>query len=159
VAEAVHYKKPRKFNIVVIGLLAGLALIVYVAWLYLPLYFRKSEVTRVLDETSSEFTGISSRMMADDKLVDAMLAKMRNEIQGLGVNDPQAEYWIEIDNEDQIRFGALYSDWIRLPFVEPKEIVNELEMFCTRAGRGTGWTCEARELDSAAMGDELPPAE
>jgi hypothetical protein len=156
VAESVHYKKPRKFNIVVIGLLAGLALIVYVAWLYLPMYFRRSEVMRVLDETSSEFTGSSSRMMAEHKLVDKMLADMRNEIQALGVNDPQAEYWIEIDNEDQIRFGALYSDWIPLPFVEPHEVVNELEMFCTRPGRGAGWTCEGRELDSAAIGDELP---
>ena len=158
-AESVTYKKPRKFNIVVIGLLGALALLVYLAWMYLPSYFRKSEVMRVLDETSSEFTGASSRMLSDDKLVDKMIRDMRSEIQVLGVNDPQAEYWIEIDNEDQIRFGVLYSDWIPLPFMEPKEVVNELEMFCTRAGRGTGWTCEARELDSAAIGDELPPAE
>jgi hypothetical protein len=159
VAEVVRYKQPRKFfNLVVIGMLAGLALVVYLAWIYLPAYFRKSEITRVLDETSSEFTGISSRMMADRKLVDKMLSDMRNEILVLGVNDPQAEFWIEIDSEDQVRFGVLYSDWINLPLLEPKEIVNELEMFCTRAGRGTGWTCEARELDSAALGDELPPA-
>lgn len=157
--ESVQYKQPRKFNVVVIGLLGGLALLVYVAWLYLPAYFRKSEVMRILDETSSEFTGVSSRMMADSKLVDKMLSDMRNEIQALGVNDPQAEYWIEIDNEDQVRFGALYSDWIQLPFIEPKEVVNELEMFCSRPGRGAGWTCEGRELDSAAIGDELPPAE
>jgi hypothetical protein len=158
VAESVTYKKPRKFNIVVVGLLGGLALLVYLAWLYIPLYFRKSEVMRVLDETSSEFTGSSSRMLADDKLVDKMLREMRNEIQALGVNDPQAEYWIEIDNDDQIRFGALYSDWIPLPFMDAKEVVNEMEMLCTRPGRGAGWTCEGRELDSAAIGDELPPA-
>jgi len=156
VAESVHYKQPRKLNVVVIGLLAILALLVYLAWTYLPAYFRKSEVMRVLDETSSEFTGASSRMLSDDKLVDKMLRDMRSEIQALGVNDPQAEYWIEIDNEDQIRFGALYSDWITLPFMDAKEVVNELEMFCTRPGRGAGWTCEARELDSAAIGDELP---
>ena len=155
-AESVHYKQPRKLNVVVIGLLAILALLVYLAWTYLPAYFRKSEVMRVLDETSSEFTGASSRMLSDDKLVDKMLRDMRSEIQALGVNDPQAEYWIEIDNEDQIRFGALYSDWITLPFMDAKEVVNELEMFCTRPGRGAGWTCEARELDSAAIGDELP---
>ncbi len=154
--ERVHYKKPRKFNVVVIGLLAGLSLLVYLAWIYLPAYFRKSEVMRVLDETSSEFMGSSSRMLADHKLVDKMLADMRNEIQQLGVNDPQAEYWIEIDSEDQVRFGALYSDWIPLPLMDAKEVVNELEMLCTRPGRGAGWTCEGRELDSAAVGDELP---
>jgi hypothetical protein len=156
VAESVQYKKPRTFNIVVIAILGGLALLVYLAWVYLPAYFRKSEVMRVLDETSSEFTGISSRMLSDDKLVDKMLYDMRGKIQETGINDPQAEYWLEIDNDDQVRFGVLYSDWIKLPFIEPKEVVNELEMFCSRPGRGAGWTCEGRELDSAAMGDELP---
>jgi hypothetical protein len=156
VAESVQYKKPRTFNIVVIAILGGLALLVYVAWIYLPAYFRKSEVMRILDETSSEFTGISSRMLSDDKLVDKMLYDMRGKIQETGINDPQAEYWLEIDNDDQVRFGVLYSDWIKLPFIEPKEVVNELEMFCSRPGRGAGWTCEGRELDSAAMGDELP---
>lgn len=155
-AEHVQYKKPRKFNIVVIGLLAGLVLLIYLAWAYLPAYFRKSEVMRVLDETSSKFTGAASRHLADGKAVDKLLAEMRSQIQDLGVRDPQAEYWIEIDSEDQVRFGALYSEWIELPFLEPKEVVNELEMFCTRPGRGSGWTCEGRELDSAAIGDELP---
>jgi hypothetical protein len=158
VAESVQYKKPRKLNVVVIAMLGALACLVYVAWLYLPAYFRKSEVMRVLDETSSEFTGTSSRMLADNKLVDKMLGDMRSKIQVLGIDDPQAEYWLEIDNEDQVRFGVLYSDWIQLPFIEPKEIVNELEMFCTRPGRGAGWTCEGRELDSATLGDELPAA-
>jgi hypothetical protein len=156
VAESVQYKKPRKFNVVVIAILGALALLVYLAWVYLPMYFRKSEAMRVLDETSSEFTGSASRHLADDKLVDKMLGDMRGEIQALGVSDPQAEYWIEIDSDDQVRFGVLYSDWIELPFMDAKEVVNELEMFCTRPGRGMGWTCEGRELDSAALGDELP---
>lgn len=155
-AESIQYKKPRKLNIVVIAILGGLAFLVYLAWLYLPSYFRKSEVMRVLDETSSEFMGMSSRMLSDDDLVDKMLGDMRSDIQELGINDPQAEYWLEIDSEDQVRFGVLYSDWIQLPFMEPTEIVNELEMFCTRPGRGAGWTCEGRELDSAALGDDLP---
>jgi hypothetical protein len=155
VAESVQYKKPRKFNVVVIAILGGLAFLVYLAWLYLPMYFRKSEVMRILDETSSEFCSTASRMMSDNKLVDQMLNKMRGNIQGLGVNDPQAEYWIEIDSEDQVRFGALYSDWIQLPFLDAKEVVNELEMLCTRPGRGMSWKCEGRELDSGA-GDELP---
>lgn len=155
-AESVEYKQPRKLNVVVIAILAALVILVYVAWLYLPAYFRKSEVMRVLDETSSSFTGKASRMLADRKLVDKMLSDMRSQIQELGVNDPQAEYWIDIDDEDTIRFGALYSDWIDLPFTEPKEVVNELEMLCTRPGRGAGWTCEGRELNSATLGDELP---
>lgn len=155
-AESVEYKKPRKLNIVVIGLVAALVIGVYLLWVYLPAYFRKGEVMRVLDETSSEFTGQVSRMLAEPKLIEKMVADMRSDIQQLGVNDPQAEYWIEVDDENQMRFGVLYSDWIELPFGEPKEVVNELEMLCTRPGRGAGWTCEGRELDSEAIGDELP---
>jgi hypothetical protein len=156
VAEGVEYKQPRKLNIVVIAIVVALVAGVYLMWLYLPAYFLKSEVMRVLDETSSEFTGQTSRMLAERKLVDKMLADMRSDIQALGVDDPKAEYWIEIDDENQVRFGVLYSDWIELPFTEPKEVVNELEMFCTRPGRGAGWTCEGRELDSETVGDELP---
>ena len=155
-AESVQYKKPRKFNVVVIAILGGLGVLVYLAWIYLPLSIRKSEAMRVLDETSSEFMGMSSRMMSHDDLVDKMLRDMRADIQAIGVNDPQAEYWIEIDSEDQVRFGVLYSDWVQLPLMDPKEVVNELEMFCTRPGRGMAWKCEGRELDSAALGDELP---
>jgi hypothetical protein len=156
VAESVQYKKPRKINIIVIGLLAALVIGVYLVWVYLPFYFRKSEVMRVLDETSSEFTGQASRMIAERKLVDQMVKDMGTQIAELGVNDPDAEYWIEIDDDDQIRFGALYSDWIELPFIKSREVVNELEMLCTRPGRGAAWTCEGRELDSANIGDELP---
>ena len=156
VTDQVQYKKPRKLNIVVIAILAVLVVAGYLAYVYMPAYFRKSEVMRVLDETSSEFMGKSSRMLAERQLIDHMANQMGSEIRELGVNDPQAEFWIEVDDENQIRFGALYSDWIELPFIEAKEVVNELEMLCTRPGRGAGWTCEGRELDSAAIGDELP---
>jgi hypothetical protein len=156
VNESVQYKKPRKFNIVVIVILAVLISGIYLLYIYIPAYFRKGEVMRVLDETSSEFTGKASRMLAEPKLVDQMTYEMRNKINELGVNDPNSEYWIEVDDPDQIRFGVLYSDWIVLPFGEPKEVVNEMEILCTRQGRGTAWTCEGRELDSANMGDELP---
>lgn len=155
-AEAVSYKQPRKLNIIVIALIAALLLGGYLGWVYMPSYFRKSEVMRVLDETSSEFTGQTSRMLADRKLVDKMRSDMRADIQLAGVNDPNAEYWIEIDDDDNIRFGVLYSEFIELAFTDAKEVVNELEMVCTRPGRGSGWTCEGRELDSEALGDELP---
>ena len=156
VADQVQYKKPRKLNIVVIVILAVLAAGAYLAYMYLPAYFRKSEVMRVLDETSSEFMGKSSRMLAERKLIDIMANQMASKIRELGVNDPQAEFWIEVDDDNQVRFGTLYSDWIELPFTEAKEVVNELEMLCTRPARGSGWTCEGRELDSATIGDELP---
>lgn len=147
-AEAVTYKQPRKFNVVVIAILVALVAGAYALWIYVPVWMRKSEVMRVLDETSSEFTGQASRMLAVDKLRDKMLRDMRGDIQALGVDDPQAEYWIEVDDDNQIRFGVLYSDWIEFPLIEPREKVVELQMFCTRPGRGAGWTCEGQDLQS-----------
>jgi hypothetical protein len=153
-AEAVTYKQPRKLNWVVVVLLVALVAGGYAVWIYVPISIRKSEVMRVLDETSSEFTGQASRMLADDKLVDKMLRDMRSDIQALGVSDPQAEYWLEIDDDNQIRFGVLYSDWIDIPFSEPREKIVELQMLCTRPGRGSGWTCEGQDLQSADYRDK-----
>ena len=154
--EQVDYKKPRKFNIIVILLLLALIGGAYFAWVYLPVSLRKSEAMRVLDEISSTFTGQASRMLADDKVVDKLRRDMVNELQGVGINDPNAEYWIEIDSDDQIRFGVLYSDYIELAWGEPKETVNEIEMICSRPGRGAGWTCESRDLTSEPEADEQP---
>ncbi len=154
--EAVSYKQPRKLNWVVFVILAALVAGGYMAWIYIPISLRKSEVMRVLDETSSEFTGKSSRMLAERKLVDKLLRDMSNDIQALGVSDPQAEYWIEIDDENQVRFGVLYSDWLELPWGEPRERIVELQMFCSRPGRGTGWTCEGQDLQSDEFAGAQP---
>jgi hypothetical protein len=141
----VHYKKNR-INIVAIALVAGLALVGYLAYMFLPVKLRESEVLRVLDEISSEFTGKAPRMLAVPDEVKNLKRKMIDDLQGVGVEDPNAEYWIEIDSDDEVRFGVLYSDWIALPFREPLERVHELEMVCARAGRGSSWTCETRNL-------------
>ncbi len=141
----VHYKKQR-FNIVAISLVLILAAIVYAIYLFLPNRLRESEVMRILDEVSSEFTGKAPRMLEVPAEVKKLQGKMKGDIETVGVNDPNAKYWIEIDTDDQVRFGVLYSDWIDLPFREPYEQVHELEMMCARAGRGSSWTCETRNL-------------
>lgn len=156
-AEPVRYKQPRKLNWVVVVLLLALVGGAYLVWVYVPVSLRKSEVMRVLDETSSEFTGQSSRMMAERKLVDQLQRKMQSDIQLVGVEDPKAEYWIDLDSDDRVRFGVLYSDWIELPFSEASERVVELEMLCTRPGRGSGWSCEGRDLRSSEhLADQAP---
>ncbi|MFV8751530.1 hypothetical protein ACNOYE_13380 [Nannocystaceae bacterium ST9] len=144
-ASPVHYKKKR-FNFVAIALVLILAAGVYAAYLFLPLKLRESEVLRVLDEISSDFTGKAPRMLAEPDEVKKLHRKMKSDLQTVGVTDPNAEYWIEIDDDNQVRFGVLYSDYVELPFREPLERVHELEMICSRLGVGTGWTCETRDL-------------
>ncbi len=155
-SDAVTYKKPRKFNIVVILILGALLLGGYLAWVYLPVYIRKAEVVRVLDETSSAFTGQASRMLNDDNAAKKLKREMISSLQAVGVEDPDAEYWIEVDDDDQVRFGVLYSDMVSFAFTDPKETVHEVEVLCTRPGRGTGWTCETRDLISEPPKDDAP---
>jgi hypothetical protein len=144
-AEPVTYKKQR-FNIVAIVIVLVLVAVGYLAFKFLPIKLRESEAMRVLDEVSSEFTGKAPRMLAEPDEVKKLHRKLVSDMQDIGVADPNAEYWIEIDNDDQVRFGVLYSDWIALPFRDPLERIHELEIFCSRAGRGSSWTCEARDL-------------
>jgi len=149
----VHYKKKR-FNIVLIVLILVLGSLAYLAYVFLPVKLRESEVLRVLDEISSEFTGKAPRMLAVPDEVKKLQRKMIGDIQAVGVEDPNAEYWIEIDSDDAVRFGVLYSDWIELPFREPWERIHELEMLCARNGPGSAWTCETRNLQEDRR-DEL----
>jgi hypothetical protein len=155
-AGPVTYKKQR-FNIVAISLGLALAAGGYAAWLFLPVKLRESEVLRVLDETSSEFTGQAPRMLAVPDEVKKLRRKMISNMQTVGVEDPNAEYWIEIDDDNTVRFGVLYSDFVDLPFREPLERLHELEMLCTRPGQGSGWTCETRDLQEGRP-DEIVEA-
>lgn len=155
-AGPVHYKKQR-FNIVAITLVLALAAAGYFAYLFLPLKLRESEVLRVLDETSSEFTGKAPRMLAAPEEVKRLHRKMKDDLQAIGVQDPNAEYWIEIDSDHQVRFGVLYSDWVELPFRDPLERIHELEMLCSRAGIGAAWSCETRNLQEERL-DEIVQA-
>lgn len=153
--ESVDYKKPRKFNIVVIALIIALIIGAYLLWVYVPVWFARSEVTRVLDETSSEFTGKSSRMFASRDAFKNLQNKMAGMMRDVGVDDPNAEFWIEIDDENQVRFGVVYSEVVELMFIEPIERIRELELTCKRPGRGSGWKCEQRILVSKP--DNLEP--
>jgi hypothetical protein len=144
-ASPVHYKKQR-VNIVMIVIVLALAAAGYLAYVFLPIKLRESEVLRVLDETSSTFLGQAARMLASPDEVRKLQRKMVNDMQTVGVADPNAEYWIEIDDDNQVRFGVLYSDWVELPFVDPLERIHELEQLCTRPQIGSGWTCETRNL-------------
>jgi hypothetical protein len=144
-ASPVHYKKQR-LNIVMVVIVLGLAAAGYLAYVFLPNKLRESEVLRVLDETSSTFLGQAPRMLAVPDEVKKLQRKMVNDLKNVGVEDPNAEYWIEIDDDNQVRFGVLYSDWVELPFRDPLERIHELEQLCTRPGTGSGWTCETRNL-------------
>lgn len=127
-AKSVDYKKPRKFNVITVVLLAALAVSAYFAWIYVPLFLKKQDAIRVLDETSSKFSGSRARYMNDQKQLDALLRQMRSDLSLIGVTDPQADVWIEIDDDTHVRFGVAYLEVIEWPFgIEPTEKIYEVE--------------------------------
>ena len=126
--KSVDYKKPRRFNIITVVLLAALAVSVYFAWIYVPLFLKKQDALRVLDETSSKFSGSRARYMNDKKQLEALTKEMRSDLTRIGVMDPDADVWIEIDDDTHVRFGVAYLEVIEWPFgITPSEKIYEVE--------------------------------
>ena len=127
-AEPITYRKPRRINLVSVTLVLALALGAYAAYQFLPLYFQKQEVYRVLQETGSAFSGKRGLYVEEPRARETLRRKMENDIRNVGVDDPDLETWIEVDGTEA-RFGAVYSKWVDWPFdiVARQEHVYEVE--------------------------------
>jgi hypothetical protein len=127
-AQPVKYKKPRRINIVSIALALGLALAAYAAYQFLPLYFQKQEVYRILEETGSAFAGRHGFYIEDGTARERLRRQMESDMRLQGVDDPDLETWIEVDGPE-VRFGAVYSAWVEWPLdiVAKQEHVYQVE--------------------------------
>lgn len=128
-AKPVNYKPPRRFNLVSVPLFIALGLFGYFASQYVPLYFLKQEALRVIDETGSAISGHRGLYKSNSSAREKLRRKMEAELRAVGVEDPELECWIEVDN-GEARLGAIYSEWLTWPFeVFPKrELVYEVEL-------------------------------
>lgn len=149
-AKTVKYKRPRKINVWSVTIALVLALIVFLASKFLPLYLMRQEVFRVLDETSSKYTASAGRYYNVKQEAKRLRGEMANNIRRAGVTDPEAEFWIEAESENAVAFGVLYSEFTEWPFdiIEKQEEIVELEMECARAAAGHPWTCGASTADA-----------
>ena len=127
-AQPVKYNRPRRINVVSIALVVLLALAAYAAYQFLPLYFQKQEVYRILEETGSTFAGRRAFYLEDGRARERLRRQMESEMRSKGVEDPELETWIEVDGPE-VRFGAVYSAWVEWPFdvVAKQEHVYEVE--------------------------------
>ncbi len=131
-AQAVKYKKPRRINVVSVALAAFLAVFGYLAYQYLPLFLQKQEAFRVLEETGSAFSGRRAYYIEVRDATEALRRQMEGDLRRVGVDDPELESWIELDDAEA-RFGAVYSIWLDWPFdvIEKQEFVYEIEHVVT----------------------------
>lgn len=126
--QGVKYKRPRKFNIVTFVLLLLLAFGAYMAYQHLPLFLLRHDVYRVLEEHGSKVVARRAMYMSDHKALEALRTRMTSELRLLGVDDPEAEVWIEVERHEA-RLGAIYSKWVTWPFdvIARQEKVYEVE--------------------------------
>jgi len=127
-ATPVKYKKPRRINVVSVTLVLVLALAAYAAYQWLPLYFRRHEAYRVLQETGSKLAGRAGYYEADAQAREEMRRTMQRQLVEIGIDDPKIETWVEIEGKEA-RLGVVYSAWIEWPLdvVERQESVYEVE--------------------------------
>lgn len=121
-ATPIKYKKPRRINAVSVTLVLALAVGVYAAYQYLPLYFMRHEARRILQETGSKVAGRSGYYEVDATAREDLRKTMHRNLKSTGINDPDMETWIEIEGKE-VRLGVIYSAWVEWPFgiVEPQE--------------------------------------
>jgi hypothetical protein len=131
-AQAVKYKKPRRFNSVTVTLLVIAGLTIFFAYQYLPLFMQKQEAYRVLEETGSAFAGKRTYYEKKADATEALRQRMENDLRRVGVQDPDLETWIELE-ENEAEFGAVYSIFIEWPFqlIPKQEFVYEVQHIVT----------------------------
>jgi hypothetical protein len=128
VDEPVKYKKPSRINVVSVTLALAFAFGALLVWQYAPLFLLEQEAYRVLEETGSTVAGRKGFYVEDDAAREELRAKMERELRTLGIDDPAAETWIEVDGP-KVRLGIVYGKWIEWPLdvVPRSEKVYEVE--------------------------------
>lgn len=126
--DRVKYKKPSRINVVSVTLALALVVGAVLAWEYVPLFLLKQEAYRVLEETSSTFAGRKGHYLEDEGAREELRMHMTRELRSLGILDPAAETWIEVEGHE-VRFGIVYGMWIEWPLdvVPRSEKVYEVE--------------------------------
>lgn len=127
-ATPVQYKKPRRINAVSVTIVLLLALAGYAAYQWLPLYFKRHEAYRVLQETGSKLAGRAGFYEQDTQAREDMRKTMQRQLVEVGIDDPKIETWIELEGKEA-RLGVVYSAWMEWPLdvVERQEILYEVE--------------------------------
>ncbi len=132
--KIVTYKKPSVVNPVSVTLVIVAVVLGYLGYVFFPVYVRRAEAYRVLEESGSQFSGSRARYMAVPAEREALHGKMRAQLQQVGVNDPKWKTWLEVKSATDVQFGVRYHDtihWpfdVREPYVKENTIVYDLKM-------------------------------
>jgi hypothetical protein len=110
----VTYKPPRRINVVSVTVVACLLAAGWATYEWIRVMFLRQEAFRMLEETSSTFSGRRALYRQSPNEVELLRQRMESSIQGIGVEDPDLETWIELDGPNAT-FGAVFSAWYHWP--------------------------------------------
>jgi hypothetical protein len=127
-ATPIKYKKPRRINVVSVTVVLLLLLAGYAAWQWAPLFFKRNEAYRVLQETGSKLAGRAGYYEQDPEAREELRKTMQRDLVNVGIDDPRIETWIELEGKE-IRLGVVYSAFIEWPLdvIGRQESVYEVE--------------------------------
>lgn len=123
----VKYKKPRAINAVTIALLLVVLAAGHAAYEFVRVDFHRREAYRVLEETGSNFAGQRGYLTRDWREREKLRIQMQQRLREIGIDDPDAETWIEVD-DDGAHFGVVYTAWYRWPFDVRAPIRRDIEV-------------------------------
>lgn len=115
VAQPVTYRSPRLINPVSVTFVALLVAAVYAGYEFVRVSFLRQEAYRVLEETSSTFSGRRTHYLREARDREALRTVMDQQLVSIGVRDPERETWVEVEPARAL-FGVVYTEQYHWPF-------------------------------------------
>lgn len=110
-----HYRKPGKLNLVSVLIFLVLASLVYGAIFFGPAYWRKFQVSEVLDEAASKCR--RKNRVPNAEQMEQIRAEARQQILAKGVDDERVTVEIVI-RSDHVTVSADYEEVIHHPLIK-----------------------------------------
>jgi hypothetical protein len=133
--ERTSYKKPRKVNPVSVIVVTVVLAVLYSLVQFGPPYWRKWKVKGILSESANR---IYPRRRHQEESLNPFLDEVKGETEeqifGAGVEDPELEVFIEVD-EVEITVSAQYKERINHPLIGKATVLNfnpQNVLDCTR---------------------------
>lgn len=114
-AQPIKYKKPRRINVVSITVVLLLAAGAYALYQWFPLYMKRHEAHRILQEHGSKIASRPTHYEEDTEAREQLRKDMQRQLVDMGIDDPQVETWIEIEGKE-VKLGVVYSAYFEWPF-------------------------------------------
>lgn len=123
--QAVEFRHSYFVNPVTLSLLALLIATGATLWSVGPALLVRVETNRVLISTLEKFERRRATYLESEQQLDSLYSAMLQQIYQAGVHDDELEAWIEVDENDQVEVGVIYSvqaSW-PLDFASPSSML------------------------------------